>query len=139
MTLFRKAALAAAVVWTAGIFIACLWPGRELPHSDIPFIDKWTHLVLFGGFSLLWLLAFPGRSVTRLVTVAAIATALGCLVEGLQASLPDLGRSGDLIDAVADMVGGVLGALAYWGIRQFPNSPIRQLDREGPHATKRDR
>ena len=57
----RKVARAAAWIWTAGIFIACLWPGKELPHSNIPFIDKWTHFVLFGVFSVLWLWAWPAR------------------------------------------------------------------------------
>lgn len=110
---YRKVALAAAIAWTIAIFVACLWPGKELPHSDIPFIDKWTHFILFGVFSLLWLGALPSRSLGRLAGVAATATALGILVEVLQGALPHLGRSGDVLDAVADAIGGILGVLIF--------------------------
>jgi VanZ family protein len=111
---YRKAALAAAIVWTIGIFVACLWPGKELPHSDIPFIDKWTHLILFGGFAVLWLCAYPSRRIGRLLLIFVIATALGILVECLQIWLPKLGRSGEVMDAVADAAGGALGAIGFW-------------------------
>jgi VanZ family protein len=122
--------MTAAIIWTVVIFVACLWPGKELPHSDIPFIDKWTHFVLFGVFSVLWLLACPPtpqKPKKRLIGVTLIAIMLGALVEGLQMGLPTLGRSGDVIDAVADAVGAVLGTGAYLLIRRFSNSPIRQL------------
>ena len=120
----------AAIAWTAGIFLACLWPGKELPQSDIPFIDKWTHFVLFGVFTLLWLCAYPpprAKPWGRLLLMAAIATALGCLVEGLQSGLPGLGRSGDVMDAVANAVGSVLGALGYWALRARISAIIRLL------------
>ena len=110
----RKAALAAALAWTAGIFVACLWPGKELPHSDIPFIDKWTHFILFGVFALLWLITYPSRRFARLLAIFILATALGILVECLQMALPALGRSGEVMDAVADAVGGAIGAGAYY-------------------------
>jgi VanZ family protein len=117
---YRKIALTAAVLWTAAIFVLCLWPGKELPHSDIPFIDKWTHFLLFGVFSLLWLWAYPPLPNTGLAQfrrISFLAIGLGCLVEGLQSAIPYLGRSGDFLDAVADAVGGILGALAFWAIR----------------------
>lgn len=113
---YRKAALAAAVLWTAGIFVACLWPGKELPCSDIPFIDKWTHFVLFGVFSVLWLCAYPplpAKPGRRLLLITFIAAALGCFVEVLQSGLPVLGRNGDGMDALADAAGGVLGAIGF--------------------------
>lgn len=117
---YRKMALAAALLWTAAILVVCLWPGKELPHSDIPFIDKWTHFVLFGVFSILWLWAYPpqprtGISQFRRITFLAIG--LGCLVEGLQSALPFLGRSGDYLDALADALGGILGSIAFWAVR----------------------
>ena len=115
---YRKAALAAACLWTLGIFAACLWPGRELPHSDIPFIDKWTHFILFGVFSFLWLCVYPSRRFSRLLLIGVIAAALGILIEYLQGWLPQLGRSKDAMDALADAIGGVLGAGLFWcGVR----------------------
>lgn len=111
---YRKAALILAVLWTIGIFVACLWPGKELPHTDIPFADKWTHFVLFGAFAFSWLCAYPSGKLKPLLWVVAISIALGWLVECLQGWLPSLGRSKDTMDAVADGVGGVLGALLFW-------------------------
>lgn len=111
----RRVARAAAWIWTAGIFIACLWPGKELPHSNLPFIDKWTHFVLFGMFSVLWLRAWPARKASRYLLIPVLATFVGILVEVLQMVFTSLGRSGEVMDAVADAVGGVLGA-AIWAI-----------------------
>ncbi len=118
--LARKAARIAAPLWTAGIFAACLWPGKALPHSSIPFIDKWTHFVLFGGFAVLWLIAYPSRSWPRLAGMLGLATALGIFIECLQMALPSLGRSGELMDAVSDAVGGALGTALFYvaGIRR---------------------
>jgi VanZ family protein len=111
---FRKTALILAIIWTVGIFVACLWPGKELPHSDIPLIDKWTHFILFGVFAFLWLCAYPSGSTSSTIWIILVSAALGWLVECLQGWLPQLGRSKDNMDAVADGVGGVLGALIFW-------------------------
>ena len=111
---WRRSARIAAVVWTIGIFVLCLWPGKELPQSDIPFIDKWTHFILFGVFAFLWLCAYPGRGSRYLLLICIITAALGWLVECLQGWFPDLGRSKDSMDAVADAIGGILGAALYW-------------------------
>ena len=125
---YRRIALVLAVLWTIGIFVACLWPGKELPQSDIPFVDKWTHFILFGAFSFLWLCAFPWGRTATFIWVILISAALGWLVECLQGWLPALGRSKDNIDAMADGVGGVLGAGVfrvgrYFSARQALSDP----------------
>ncbi len=109
----RKRFLWLALLWTLGIFIACLWPGNELPKSDVPFMDKWTHFVLFGVFAFLWLCAFPGRSLRFLILIFVISVALGWLVECLQGWLPKLGRTKDIQDAIANAFGGALGTLIF--------------------------
>lgn len=111
---YRKVALVLAIIWTIGIFVACLWPEDELPKSDIPFIDKWTHFVLFGTFSFLWLCAYPTGRTATFVRVIIAGIALGWLVECLQGWLPQLGRTKDTVDAIADGVGGLLGAGIFW-------------------------
>ena len=110
---YKKIATVLAVLWTIGIFVACLWPGKELPKSDIPFIDKWTHFILFGVFAFLWLCAYPNGRIATLIWIIVISAALGWFVECLQGWFPDLGRTKDTMDAIADGVGGILGTLIF--------------------------
>lgn len=126
---YRKLAIVLAVVWTIGIFVACLWPGDELPKSDIPLIDKWTHFVLFGAFAFLWLCAYPMGRTATFIWIILITIGLGWLVECLQGWLPQLKRSKDTMDAVADGIGGMLGTLAFWiGAR------LARTSKRPPHA-----
>jgi VanZ family protein len=106
---YKKQARFLAILWTLLIFIGCFTPGKDLPDVEVPFIDKWTHLVLFGGFTFLWLCARPLRTSSWLVTMFFISLGLGVFIELMQGLLTFLGRSMELMDAVADGIGGLLG------------------------------
>jgi VanZ family protein len=106
---YTKQARFIAILWTLLIFIGCFTPGQDLPKVDVPLIDKWVHLVLFGGFTLFWLCAYPSRTIPRLLIMFLTAVALGCFIELMQGLLTFLGRSMELMDAVADAIGGLLG------------------------------
>lgn len=106
---YKKQARFLAVLWTLLIFIACFTPGKDIPQVDIPLIDKWTHLVLFGGFTFLWLCARPERTAKWLTILFLISVALGSFIELMQGALSFLGRNMELLDAVADGIGGILG------------------------------
>ena len=115
---YKKQARFLAILWTLLIFIACFTPGKEIPKVDVPYIDKWTHLALFGGFTFLWLCARPQRNVKWLATLFLASVALGSFIELMQGLLSFLGRSMEFLDAVADAIGGLLGiglfcAIAY--------------------------
>ena len=97
------------MLWTLLIFIGCFTPGKDIPKVDMPLIDKWTHLVLFGGFTFLWLCARPLRTVRYLIVLFIIAVLLGSFIEIMQGVLSFLGRSMELLDAIADSIGGALG------------------------------
>jgi len=97
------------MLWTLLIFIGCFTPGHDLPKVAVPLIDKWTHLVLFGGFTFLWLCARPVRNAKWLAGLFITALALGIFIEVMQGALTFLGRSMELMDAVADGAGGLLG------------------------------
>ncbi len=101
------------MLWTLFIFVGCLMPGKDLPKVDAPFIDKWVHLVMFGGFTFLWLLAGSGIRASRLLTWLIVGIALGGLIEFLQGILPSLGRSCEFLDIVADGLGALLGIALY--------------------------
>ena len=106
---YKKQARFIAILWTLLIFIGCFTPGKDLPKVDAPFIDKWVHLVLFGGFAFFWLCARPVVKLSWLFIVFIIGVALGASIELLQGALPSLGRACEFMDAVADSVGTLLG------------------------------
>jgi VanZ family protein len=106
---YKKQARFIAIIWTLLIFIGCFTPGKDLPHVDIPLIDKWTHFVLFGGFTFFWLCANPKRTARNLFNMFLIAMALGIFIEIMQGILTSLGRSMEFLDGLADAVGGALG------------------------------
>lgn len=110
---YRNAARVAAISWTLLLLVLCFIPGNEIPDLKVPFIDKWVHFVLFGIFSFLWLSAFPGIGLPRLLLVLAAAILLGWLVELLQGQLKFLGRNQDNMDTLADSIGGLLGVLLF--------------------------
>jgi VanZ family protein len=106
---YKKQARFLAILWTLLILIACFTPAKEIPKVNIPLIDKWTHLVLFGVFAFLWLCARPERSARWLISLFLISVAFGACIELLQGLLTFLGRSMEFMDAVADAIGGALG------------------------------
>ena len=106
---YKKQARFLAILWTLLIFIGCFTPGKDLPKVDVPLIDKWVHLVMFGGFTFLWLCARPIRTTASLAILFLIAVALGSFIELMQGLLTFLGRSMEFLDAVADAIGGILG------------------------------
>ena len=106
---YKKQARYMAALWTLLIFVGCFMPARDVPEVDVPLADKWVHFILFGGFTFLWLCAFPAAKASRLLLVFACGVALGSLIEIFQGLLVFLGRSCDIMDAVADSIGALLG------------------------------
>ncbi|MCF8448815.1 MAG: VanZ family protein [Taibaiella sp.] len=118
---YTKQARFIAILWTLLIFIGCLTPAPELPHVSVPLIDKWTHFVLFGVFTFLWLCVRPGATTFQLFTLFFISVVLGCFIEVMQGLLTSLGRSMELMDAVADGVGAALGMAVFYIGAHFAN------------------
>lgn len=107
------------VIWTL-----CLIPIPETPLSGVSMIDKWTHIVMFGGLSiLLWAeYGLHHRRIDRLRSLAGallMPLMLGGLVEIAQATCTGGNRSGDWLDFWADAIGVTMAAfigipLARW-------------------------
>lgn len=113
------------------IFVLSFFNPPETPLGEVAFIDKWTHLVMYGGtMSVFWLeyrrLELRGRfrlSRAALVWLTLIVPfALGGIIELLQAYCTGGRRSGEWADWLADNL-GVLIAYA------LGNSVIKTLVR----------
>ena len=97
------------------IWILCLVPIPETPLSQINMVDKWTHIVMFGGWcTVLWLeygLHHQVINMKRAIPYAIIFPILmGGLIEIVQQTCTGGNRSGDFIDFIADAIGVLLGA-----------------------------
>ena len=114
----KNRAISFAVLWPLVILVTCFVPGREVPNIRIPFIDKWVHFVLFGGFSFLWLCTRSRPAFRTGLVVFLASVALGYGVELIQGSGITSGRSYDLYDVYADSVGGLLGVLLFFLLRR---------------------
>jgi VanZ family protein len=95
----------------------------ETPLDDVAFIDKWTHLVMYGGTtSVIWweyLRNHQHLNLRRLLLWALLAMViLGGVVELLQAYCTTT-RSGEWLDFWADSIGVLLGNLLGWLLHHF--------------------
>ena len=115
----KRRALFHAIFWTLHIFLACLLPGQEVPNISIPFIDKWVHFAIFGGFAFLWLCYLKSANLLKGFGVALISILVGFLVELLQGSGITSGRSFEYLDVVADGIGGIIGIVVFFLMRHF--------------------
>ena len=86
---------------------------EEAPLSDVPLIDKWVHMVMYGGLVFVMWFDRVVRSDKKIgwknyLFMFLYATILGGLMELVQACLTTC-RSGDWIDFEADAIGAALG------------------------------
>ena len=86
----------------------------ETPLDGVEFIDKWTHLVMYGGTAgVMWYehLRAHRQPVWRHLLVYAVRgmIVLGGIIELIQAYCTTT-RSGEWLDFYADSVGVLLGA-----------------------------
>lgn len=98
----------------------------QIPHWDIPYLDKFEHFFVYAalGFAFGRAFTYPIRLVDdrRLYLRAMIFSGLACLIWGIldefhQSFVP--GRDVELADVAADTLGGFFGAylsLVYRGI-----------------------
>jgi VanZ family protein len=106
--------LAAAILWTAAILVVNSISVSD-PTWQPPFAgaDKLTHAFMYGVASFTWRRGFASTRDAATWRVVAGVALLGALDEWHQRIVP--GRSADLFDWVADVVGAWLGvALWHW-------------------------
>ena len=100
------------IVWV--LSLAPFFPETGL--EDVPFIDKWTHLVMYGGTGItIWIEYLRRHPVivwSKAILLAVVAPILmGGLLELLQAYCTGGHRSGEWLDFAANTLGVVLAAI----------------------------
>ncbi|MCF0197942.1 MAG: VanZ family protein [Bacteroidaceae bacterium] len=100
------------------IAVLSLMPVEELPDVNAPLADKWAHMVMYGGLSLvIWTeytrKARPFRWGRASLLGLALPVVYGGVMELAQAFCTTY-RTGDWLDAVANTLGAVaVSAVAY--------------------------
>lgn len=105
-----------SVLLIVAIWTVCLIPIPETPLSDVRFIDKWTHTVLYLVLALCLGMEYwrshKTRSVKAITLLCLVFTvAMGGLVEIVQATCTGGVRHGDWPDFLADTIGSLAGYL----------------------------
>jgi len=101
--------LCVALVW----YLCLMIDMPEMPMADVPFIDKWTHLVMYGGTtSVIWWEYLRHHRVLvawKLFLFAFLGPiAMSGVIELLQAYATTT-RSGEWLDFAANTLGVCLG------------------------------
>ncbi len=110
------------IICTICYLSLCTMPETEL--DDVPFIDKWMHICMYGGLSgVLWIeYVRAHRSIKfmkALLPTVFFPLALSGAMELLQAYCTTT-RSGDWLDMAANSIGVILGMfVGYYIIRPF--------------------
>src|SRR5262249_40150788 len=87
------------------VIVLSLLPGRDLPQVGLS--DKLEHVIAYAGVALTGSLAFPRLS--GFLWLLILLPALGIALEFCQLLVP--GRSAEVADAVADIIGVLLVVL----------------------------
>ena len=123
----RSGFLLAALFWAGLIFYLSSQPSIETP-ALFPGQDKLFHLIAFGilGFLTMGtqLASYAGYPTRRVWLVVLAVTLYGILDEVHQYFVP--GRSADVYDALADALGGLLGAWAMYYLARVLTKRLEQ-------------
>ena len=103
------------LLWTIAIFILLILPGSSFPKENWfgeIYLDKWIHIILFGGFVFCWSLAFRNQSISQqkkiIIKLLLAGVLFGIMMEAIQHFWVK-GRSFELKDILADSLGCLLG------------------------------
>ena len=113
-----------AILWSIFIGFLCFTPAQELPKWEVLSFDKIGHFGIFAilVFFCIWGLAKGSESRMSLKTAILIAVLYSLiyslLIEIIQASFIP-GRSGEVVDFLADAIGCFIGLLVYQLWRKY--------------------
>ena len=114
----RKARFLAVGAWVAAIFGISSVPHLTAPHLGSIGSDKIFHALEYGVLGALFGWATGARGARLLGWAALLGLGVGALDELYQGHVP--GRQRDLFDAATDVLGALLGGVAWesWARRQ---------------------
>jgi VanZ family protein len=100
--------LCIALIWYLSVWFVPF----ESPLNDVKFIDKWTHFVMYGGFS--FAVCYEHKRISWHTILLPIL--MGGMIELAQAYLTTC-RSGEWLDLLANSIGVVIGNTLYFLVK----------------------
>jgi len=100
----------AAILWSAGILVLTLTPGKSVPDVSLFSYDKLGHAFVFfvhSAFVSKGVFEITGRRLFSIIVTLLISIAYGLSIEVAQYFIPDRGM--EWFDAVANILGSFLG------------------------------
>ena len=121
-----------ATFWTIVILALCWLPGIFFPSQErlpksifVPNFDKLVHFGIFAIFAWLWLRVVQGPRAGLKVILAGVALAA---ISELGQNTRFVQRDGNLADTAADVVGVLLGLLAFFLVRKLSEKRAVQAE-----------
>jgi VanZ family protein len=103
------------IIWAILIFVLCTMPQSGLPKFKIRHIDKIAHFGFFFVQSIFFSLLLHIRTTKTYLQIillsALLAFVYGGTIEILQNNF--FNRTGEIVDIIADVLGGFFGAMIY--------------------------
>ena len=90
----------------AVFYLSFFTPPKVPDLEEINYIDKWTHLVMYGGLSLVFL--YENKWRPNQLFALWLPSLLGGVIEVLQEYCTNHRRSGEVADWIADTLGSLL-------------------------------
>ena len=109
----RKARLLAVAAWVVAIFGVSSVPHLTAPHLGSIGSDKIFHALEYGVLGTLFGWATGARGARLVWSATLLGLCVGALDELYQGSVP--GRQQDIFDAGTDVLGALLGGVAWEG------------------------
>ncbi len=118
------------------VFYLTLVP-RPLPNTniEIPGLDKLVHAIMFGVLAFVTCIDMARRnrddirrlSIFTIINISVIVAFVGLLIEILQ-QLMQLGRGGDLLDFIADIIGIIIASIVTVNfLKSLLNKPLGSI------------
>ena len=118
----HRSVLLLSTVYTIGLTVAFLLPVSNAPSWDVPFLDKWIHILFHAVLAALWLiyvyLADKNHfSSKELALVLVICFFYGIAIEAVQHWFTST-RTFDTGDILANGIGELAALVAFKAIRK---------------------
>lgn len=125
LLVLKKASLGLAIGWTLLIAVLCLVNFGNLPSFGVSGADKYVHITLHFGFTMLWGFYFlqkqNGIAMSGIIKLVIVSILYGILIEILQETCTTT-RHADIFDVLANLTGAIIALVVFVLIKKTKSS-----------------